>query len=308
MFPTHFMAQASLIGVLGLTSALIPLPSVTPVVMAQTTSDSYNAAMQKGYSLTARRDYQSALINFNKALRLRPNDRYAQVAISNVQAYIARDRVARRPSANRLAYIPSHLGMPGNTVAGATRGTTCAPDSVRLTALAPNNGLALTASSRPDLFFYVPASSAKAVELIVSDEQGNLIEQRTYGINSTSGIVKVNLSGGANGLAVGKKYKWNFSLVCNDDPSGFPYVEGWVERVDLDPNMLQAITSTPLAERLPLYAANQIWNDTLTTLAQLQKSNPGNSSYQEQWQTYLEEAGVEPDIATKPIIDCCQAQ
>ncbi|AFY61052.1 DUF928 domain-containing protein [Synechococcus sp. PCC 6312] len=308
MFPTRFIAQASLLGVIGLSSPLIALPLVTPAVMAQTASDGYNGAMQKGYGLTARRDYQSALVNFKKALSLRPGDRYATVAISNVQAYIARDRVANRPVANRLAYIPSHLGMPGNTVAGATRGTTCTPGSVKLTALAPNNGLALTASKNPDLFFYVPASSAKAIELIVSDEQGNLIEQRTYGINPTAGIVKVKLNGGSNGLEVGKKYKWNFSLVCSSDPSGFPYVEGWVERVDLDPNMLQAINSTPVAERLPLYAANQIWNDTLTALVQLQQSSPSNSSYQDQWQTYLQEAGVDPGIATMPILDCCQAQ
>lgn len=308
MFPTRLIAQASLIGLLGLSSTLIPLPSVTPAVMAQSATERYNAAMQKGYSFTARRDYQSALINFRKALSIRPGDRFATVAMSNVQAYIGRDRVASRPVANRLAYIPSHLGMPGNTVAGATRGTACTPGSIKLTALAPNNGLALTAANRPDLFFYVPASSAKAIELIVSDEQGNLIEQQTYGINPAAGIVKVKLNGGANGLEVGKKYKWNFSLVCSNDPSGFPYVEGWVERVDLDPNMLQAINSTPMAERLPLYAANQIWNDTLTTLAQLQQNSPGNSSYQDQWQTYLQEAGVDPEVITMPLLDCCQAQ
>lgn len=308
MFPTRFIAQASLIGVLGLSASLMLLPSVTPVVMAQTATQRYNAAMQMGYSLTARRDYQSALVNFQKALSLRPGDRYAQVAISNVQAYIARDRVARRPTANRLAYIPSNIGMPGNTVAGATRGTSCAPGSVKLTALAPNNGLALTASNHPDLFFYVPASSAKGIELIVSDEQGNLVEQRTYGINPTAGIVKIKLNGGSTGLEAGKKYKWNFSLVCSDDPSGFPYVEGWVERVDLDPNMLQAINDTPVGERLPLYAANQIWNDTLTALVELQKTNPGHASYKDQWETYLEEAGVAPDITTMPILDCCQAK
>lgn len=45
--------------------------------------------MKLGYDEAHRRDYQSALINFNRALQERPNDSYASQAIRNVSSYIA---------------------------------------------------------------------------------------------------------------------------------------------------------------------------------------------------------------------------
>jgi Flp pilus assembly protein TadD len=48
--------------------------------------------MELGYNLTNQGDYQSALINFRRALSQRPNDPYAVQAIRNVQGYIQRDR------------------------------------------------------------------------------------------------------------------------------------------------------------------------------------------------------------------------
>ncbi len=307
MFSSRFLIQASLIGLVGLGSSILPMTfSPTPAI-AQTATNSYNTYMQRGYSLTARRLYQDALINFRRALQARPGDRYASVALNNVEAYIARDRMASRPGQNRLAYIPSNLGMPGNTVAGGTRGT-CVPGEVPLTALSPKTNLVLTASETPELFFYLPTSQAQTTELLLIDEAGNIVDQRMYSISGTPGIARIKLNQG-RGLEVGKKYRWSLSLVCNPaDPSGNPFVQGWVERVDIDPNMLQAINSTPAPERLPLYAANQIWSETLATMVQLQQQNPNNSELKGQWVEFLAEAGVSESIAKMPLVECCQAQ
>ncbi len=306
MFSSRFLIQAGLIGVVGLGSVIMPFTLQPQAVMAQAAS--YNTYMQRGYSLTAQRQYQDALINFRRALQMRPGDRFATVAISNVQAYIARDRVASRPGQNRLAYIPSNLGMPGNTVAGGTRGT-CVPGDMPLTALSPQTNLILTASNTPELFFYLPASQAQNTELLVIDEAGNIIQQRNYSISSTPGIASIKLDKGSMGLEVGKKYRWSLSLVCNPaDPSGNPFVQGWVERVEIDPNMMQAINSTPAVDRLPLYAANQIWSETLATMVELQRQNPNNADYKGQWQSFLTEAGINPQIIEMPLVGCCQAQ
>jgi cytochrome c-type biogenesis protein CcmH/NrfG len=48
--------------------------------------------MLVGYAATEQRDYQTALINFRRALQLRPGNPYATRAISNVQSYIQRSR------------------------------------------------------------------------------------------------------------------------------------------------------------------------------------------------------------------------
>jgi hypothetical protein len=46
--------------------------------------------MRIGYSATDNNDYQTALINFRRALKARPNDAYAAQAIRNVSTYIQR--------------------------------------------------------------------------------------------------------------------------------------------------------------------------------------------------------------------------
>lgn len=48
----------------------------------------YDRYMQMGYDATEEGDYQTALINFKKALTERPGDYYATQAIRNVDTYI----------------------------------------------------------------------------------------------------------------------------------------------------------------------------------------------------------------------------
>lgn len=56
--------------------AIVPVqPSIpTQVTIAQATA-TYDKYMRMGYKATTKRDYKTALINFRKALQLRPNDR-----------------------------------------------------------------------------------------------------------------------------------------------------------------------------------------------------------------------------------------
>lgn len=49
----------------------------------------YDRAMRMGYDETHARDYQSALVNFQRALKERPDDNFATQAVRNVSSYIA---------------------------------------------------------------------------------------------------------------------------------------------------------------------------------------------------------------------------
>lgn len=294
-----------LMGALTLTTAGITSLTPTPAAHAQATN--YDSFMRTGYNLAAKRDYQSALINFRRALGLRPGDRYAQTAMRNMEAYIARDRIASQPGRNRLAYIPSNLSMPGRTIAGASRAPNCVKGSIPLTALNPSNNLGLTAAAHPSLFFYIPETMAKTAELMVFNEAGELLETQNYAISNVPGIIEVTFDAGKSELTPGAKYRWNFSLTCRpEDPSANPFVAGWVERVEMDPNLVQAMVESPLQDRLSLYAANQIWNETLSTLAQLKLTQPNNADVAQQWQDYLNDAGIDQGIVNMPIVDCCK--
>ena len=47
----------------------------------------YERYMRMGYDATNNRNYQTALINFKRALKERPGDFYASQALRNVQTY-----------------------------------------------------------------------------------------------------------------------------------------------------------------------------------------------------------------------------
>lgn len=70
-----------------------PPASPTPSATAADPSDAaYTQAMLIGYAAAEQGDYQTALINFRRALEARPGDRYALEAIANMESYIARQR------------------------------------------------------------------------------------------------------------------------------------------------------------------------------------------------------------------------
>ncbi|QQE65814.1 hypothetical protein GFS31_25040 [Leptolyngbya sp. BL0902] len=100
----------------------------------QTPAQRYTTAMLIGYAAAEQGDYHTALINFRRALAVRPGDRYATAAIRNMETYIARQRAeaAKRAEIARLEV----------TVAEAVAASdwACAAASVeRLVELVPPN-------------------------------------------------------------------------------------------------------------------------------------------------------------------------
>jgi hypothetical protein len=78
------------------------LPSTTkqtPPNRQRPPEDAYTRAMRIGYAAAEQFDYNTALINFRRALQARPGDEFALAAIANMENYIVRDRNARRQQA-----------------------------------------------------------------------------------------------------------------------------------------------------------------------------------------------------------------
>ncbi|WNC53612.1 MULTISPECIES: DUF928 domain-containing protein [unclassified Thermosynechococcus] len=295
-----------LVGTLAMGMGALPviLPSLPAVGQTSPSEASeFDRYMQRGYQLTAKRDYPSALVNFRRALSLRPGNRYALTAISNVEAYIARDRYAAQ-SSNRLTFVPSNRGMPGQRIAGATRFGECTQGSLtKIVALVPDNNLGMTAAANPSLFFFVPQSTAKSAELMLLSEAGDLLLTQQVPLNGKAGILPVTVDASKAKLQPGQKYQWIFSLTCkSNEPDANPFVTGWIERAELDSNLAQVITTMPPADRLPLLATSQLWNDTLATLVELQQSNPNDAAIKQQWQDVLKSAGIDPQIVNMPLL------
>jgi tetratricopeptide (TPR) repeat protein len=75
--------------------------------LKQTRSQAYTNAMLAGYAAAERKDYQTALINFRRALAARPGDRYASAGIRNMETYSAQERAeaAKQAEIARLETI-----------------------------------------------------------------------------------------------------------------------------------------------------------------------------------------------------------
>jgi tetratricopeptide (TPR) repeat protein len=103
---------------------------------AEAADTAYTQAMLIGYAATEQEDYQTALINFRRALAARPGDRYALAAIANIESYIAQQRreIARQ---QRLATLRQQVD-----VAVSAQDWACAAATVdEMITLVPQNSL-----------------------------------------------------------------------------------------------------------------------------------------------------------------------
>jgi hypothetical protein len=221
--------------------------------------------------------------------------------------------------------VEQGIGQPGGgAIGGATRGS-CSKknqqNQMPLTGLMPiRNKLnqrirvpanqTLTVAANPTFFVYVPETTAKSAEFLLSDEQDNEVYQTTLRLPtvlssdvptssvSTPGIVRVSLPANVS-LETGKNYRWVFALNCiapDGDLSGNLYVEGWIQRTELSPDLKTKVEQATPLEQAKLYATARIWPETLMLASQLRSSKP------DEWEELLNSVGL-TEIAQAPFIE-----
>jgi Domain of Unknown Function (DUF928) len=280
----------------------------------------YNQYMQLGYTATRQRNYAAALNYFKQALYERPGDRYAALAVRNLESYVTRDRLAGGKRKTYVTFIPTNLGIATRRTPAATRGVgyihineagkACIPNKQRLTALTPGLDVQRTTIANPTFFFYVPQTSAPVMELVLEDDQEEVIYQKILPAPGKPGIVSLNVPADANfpGLKVGKSYKWYFSLICDRNERSSDYVvKGSIERITLDQTLKTQLEKAKPEEQAAIYALSGIWENSLTMLAQLRKSSPNSLAIKSDWEDLLRSGGLE-EIVQEPLVPCCTLQ
>ena len=203
---------------------------------------------------------------------------------------------------------PARAGLPGRRVGGGTRGN-CNFGAKMLTALVPKNNLASTVAANPQLFFYIPQiSKFQELEFVVLDENDNQVYEKKFTSTGKAGIIGINLpeSSQLKGLKIGKKYHWYLSVICNPaDRANDIAVDGWIQRVTPNRNL----TSKLRRKLAPLqlvheYTAAGLWQEALTTLAQLRYSHPHDSTLAAEWSKLLHSVDLD-SIAQEPLVQCC---
>ncbi len=202
---------------------------------------------------------------------------------------------------------PAGQGKPQSTVGGGTR-TTCFLDQEQpkppLTLLVPAGKLGTTTYQHPQLFVYVPSTSAQQAEFLVRDPNGDFEYRARYTLPKTAGIVKVELPDSETGLEAGKDYEWMFAIICDADSRDRDIVDvGSLQLTELSATQKSQLEQAEPLKRAELYAEYGIWHDAVATLASLQCSEQNPTLTH--WQQLLQSEAVQLNsIATQPLLQC----
>ena len=149
-------------------------------------------------------------------------------------------------------YVPP-LDRPflQRTEGSGSRG--CDREEAYLQLLVPQDHIAATTSERPTFLWYVSKTSMP-IRFVLADptkEKPILDKQMPP---KKSGIIGVELPLSTK-LAVGKKYRWTVSLICNEKhPSENTYAYAWMERVPLTTVLKQAVQGKDNTQKAIAYA------------------------------------------------------
>jgi hypothetical protein len=164
----------------------------------------------------------------------------------------------------------------------------------------------LTSTAYPRLLFFVPYDAVKvsAIEFVLQDDQDQTVYRTSVPVPSTPGIISVQLPATINELEIDQPYHWFFKVraVCEpNQATTLDYVEGWIQRIHLNPELANRLTQSSPQQQAALYAENGIWYDALTTLADLRLAEPENLTVAQDWTDLLKAIGLE-DLANRPLI------
>jgi Domain of Unknown Function (DUF928) len=209
---------------------------------------------------------------------------------------------------------PPPRGIAGTRTAAASR-STCPVISQPLTAIVPehrspqgNQVWGLTKMEHPTFWFYVPYTKPVLVDISFTlQDESNPGEKKIIYHNSqiaaasTAGMIRIALPKSSPTLATNKPYHWFLELNMGCTNGQRPiFVEGWIQRTELDRNLSKQIDRATPTEKVALYAENGLWHDALTTLANLRATKPQDPELNQNWQNLLDAIGL-GDLNNQPL-------
>jgi Domain of Unknown Function (DUF928) len=211
-----------------------------------------------------------------------------------------------------VEFKPIRRGLPGRREGAGTRGPACVQDVRPLTTLVPQTNLGLTISEYPQFFWYVPKTRAKTATFALfrgndQDPQQSLIYETTINILHSGTVMNFVLpkSQQLPPLVLNQDYYWSIILNCNtDDLFVNPRAEGWVQRVAISNSLKQQLSRAKPGDRPQIFAQNQLWFDTVSSLASLRCEHSSDSALLASWKQLLKSVQLDK-IAEQPVHHKC---
>lgn len=242
-------------------------------------------------------------IFFDRALHAQANNDENK----NRRARLSLETFARQNKGDRS------WGRPPSRTSGGSR-SSC---SEQLVALVPgenkvsNQGcqgesqsfVTATVSANPTVWIYVPSTlTEQPAELVILDSQQRPLSIKSIALPQTEGIIGLRLD---RPLKTNQGYRWQLSALLHpQSPSQNPTVEGLITRVAAESDLTkQVATVKSQLETAHSYAEAGIWQDTVTSFANLHCNNPQNNAIESDWHELLNMAGLKA-IAPFPIVNC----
>lgn len=252
--------------------------------------------------------------------------RFTQSALPNPNQQTQLNKSAEDSTCIRFEQpdIPTDGDPTGRRRGGTSRSSEGCPN--QLTALVPGEEivvqpqggtapkitsksfLAFTAAEYPTFWVYVsefPATVRSAEFVLYKVEEGE--EQEVYKtqlmLPEKPGIIGIRLpSNPQYALETEQQYHWYFKVACGNSPktSGYLYVDAWLQRVALSPDLETQLKSQP-SRKYMTYAVNNFWYDAFTHLADLRRTNAENAVLEQHWTQLLTAVGLQ-DFSQIPIV------
>ncbi len=195
-------------------------------------------------------------------------------------------------------------GRPGRRTGGGSRNP-CLIKDPPLTALVPISNSGKTVAERPTFWFHVPytVKEAPSGEFVLQEEGGKDVYRTAFTLPGTPGFVSLSIPSIKAPLEINKWYRWYFKLYCEAEKTSTPiFVEGWVQRVELTPDLEKQLKAAASRE-YTVYTSNSLWYDAVASMAKLRLNNSSNSTLNNDWTNLLKlkEIGLE-QISKAPIV------
>ncbi len=201
---------------------------------------------------------------------------------------------------------PGLSSISGRRAGMGSRGN-CPAVVSPLTALVPSQVVGgLTTSERPTFWFYIPYTQELAnsdLQFSLQDLSGNDVYRNALTLPAKPSVMGITLPPTVTPLQVGQTYRWYLKVRCNQQQAeSVPiYVEGNIQRVNLDSSVMQQLETANNQQKIAIYDQKGIWFDSLNVLAQQRLVDPSNASLAADWQSLLHSVQLD-NVAAAPLV------
>ena len=201
------------------------------------------------------------------------------------------------------------FGLPTHRRDGGSRGPqdSCVADSENrnLMAIIPEKTVGVSASTSPELFFYVPKlENRSTLEFVLRSEEDKLIYE-AFLTTKGDGIMSVEIPAYVSSKMAGadQNYHWYLSMICDHQQrSRDIVVEGWMRQEAMDVATKKELTTANSIEKAEVYQEQGLWFDALSALAEKPDSIAEKAIMRHKWSEMLASVGL-AELAAEPLVE-----